>query len=265
MPSADLSIESAAAEKHDIVDSQYQISDAEKQNFFIKVVTCVVAVFGFICLITLLYIGIRLLSSDAMGASHAASKLNRSDDSGHIMIGACSSPEIKLAMEPKYYIAAGHGSATAKNIFATNVTPSGGLGGGAGTAASYQPLTAKSAGGVGKYGGDQLTALEYQLLAPELVSKLEKGGQDEHEEAVAADRLLKPMISCNSSFNNNNNNNSNNNCRNPRINKNHINNNFTSSSSNKVAVEDCHCLAKNCRNCCGTKTKFSNDLWRGKK
>lgn len=253
LAAADSSEEVGTAEmKEDIVDSEYyQFSDNEQQNVSIKTITCVVAVFGAICVFTLLYIGIRLLSTDGSMGSSPASKLNRSDDSGHIMIGA-SSPEGKMTMEPKYYIAAavaaaastsnhGGGAAaagTAKNLFATNVTPTM-------ATSAYQPLSATSQQKNGKC-SDKLSALEYQLLAPELVSKLEKGNGGSDGDEAATDRLLKPMISNSCSRNNNNNSN---NCR-------------KNTNSNKGPAADCNCnLAKNCRNC-STNVKFTNERWR---
>lgn len=237
------------------MDSEYR--DNEQQNFAIKTITCVVAVLGAICVFTLLYIGIRLLSNDSMGSS-PASKLNRSDDSGHIMIGGggggqASSPEGKLlTMEPKYYIQAGTGShpgtisglPAAKNLFATNMSPT----------TVYQPL-ANSIAAVQQQqqknerdSGEKLSALDYHLLAPQLVSKLEKGGGNcsSGEDESASDRLLKPMISGS--------------CRNNSgKSKRGSNNNRTTNS----AAEECNCnLAKNCRNCCSTK--FTNERWQGK-
>lgn len=218
-------------DKPDIVDSEYQFSDNEQQNLAITTITCVVAVLGAICVFTLLYIGIRLLSNDSIGSS-PSSKLNRSDDSGHIMIGGGSlaSPEGKLLiMEPKYYIQAGTGS-----------LPMG--------SAVYQPLA-------GQHQMEKNEKLEYHLLAPQLVSKLEKGSSGGEESA--SDRLLKPMISssgsssCRSSNNNN--------CR-----RNNNNNNQNRTSIDSPA-QDCHCnLAKNCRNCCSTNVKFTNERWQGK-
>lgn len=226
-----------------MVDTQYQFSDTEQQNFVIKVVTCFVAVLGLICVLTLLYIGIRLLSNDGMGSS-PASKLNRSDDSGHIMIGA-STPEGKMTMEPKYYIAATHGSGTAKNLFATHVTPTM-------PRTAYQPLAAVATAQKNENCGDKLSALEYQLLAPELVSKLEKGSSGDDE------RLLKPMISSSNRSSSNSSRINNNSCS--KNNSSRINNN-----SHKGPAAECNCnLAKNCRNCCSTNVKFTNELWRNK-
>lgn len=243
----------AGVDKPDIVDSEYQFSENKQQNLAIMIITCVVAVLGAICVFTLLYIGIRLLSNDSMGSS-PSSKLNRSDDSGHIMIGGSSlaSPEGKLLlMEPKYYIQAGTGShpshgggviagVPAKNLFATNMAPS--------MAGQHRHQLEKN---------EKLSALEYHLLAPQLVSKLEKGSSGDEESA--SDRLLKPMISssgvggssCRSSNNNN--------CR--RSN----NNNNQNRTSIDSTAQDCNCnLAKNCRNCCSTNVKFTNERFQGK-
>lgn len=234
-----------------MVDTQYQFSDTEQQNFVIKVVTCFVAVLGFFCVLTLLYIGIRLLSNDGMGSS-PASKLNRSDDSGHIMIGAAT-PEGKMTLEPKYYIAATHGSGTAaKNLFATHVTPT--------TAArtAYQPL-AVAVAQKNENCGDKLSALEYQLLAPELVSKLEKGG--DLMSSGDDERLLKPMISSSNKSSSSDSRINNNNCS--RNNNNRINNN-SNNNSRKGLTAGCNCNLANCRDCCSTNVKFTNELWRNK-
>lgn len=247
-----ISGEAMGAEKPaDIVDSEYQFSDNEQQNFAIKTITCVVAVLGAICVFTLLYIGIRLLSNDSMGSS-PSSKLNRSDDSGHIMIGGgvTSSAEGKmLTIEPKYYIAAaphpGHSAGLpTKNLFASNVAPTMG-------STAYQPLAMQKND---SKCGDKLSALEYHLLAPQLVSKLEKGSVGEEE--CASDRLLKPMIS--GSNRSGNSSNHNNNCRRSS------NNNNNRMPINSSADADCNCKAKNCRNCCSTNVKFTNELWHGK-
>lgn len=229
--------EGPVPERPDIVDSEYQFSsENEQQNTAIKTITCVVAVLGAICVFTLLYIGIRLLSNDSIGSS-PSSKLNRSDDSGHIMISAAS-PEGKLLMiEPKYYIAT---NASSSPTMAATV---------------YQPLSVQK--NEVKCGDNKLSALDYHLLAPQLVSKLEKGGGSSGEDnESASDRLLKPMISGSSrTCNNNTNNNNNNNCR---RNSNHNNNRMAINSA-------CTCnLAKNCRNCSSTNVKFTNELWHDK-
>lgn len=221
--------ESANVDKPDIVDSEYQFGENEQQNLAIKTVTCVVAVLGAICVFTLLYIGIRLLSNDSMGSS-PSSKLNRSDDSGHHMItNVATGNEGKVVMmEPKYYIAAG------------NAPPN----------TVYQPLSmvsssSSSSGGAGKCGSDKLSALDYQLLGPELVSKLEKGVRCSREES-ASGRLLKPMIS--------DNNNCNRNCNTNRI---------QSVNSNKNKHSTCDCRQTNCL-CCSANVKFTNEEWRKK-
>lgn len=230
----------AAERTADVVDSEYQFSDNEQQNFAIKTITCVVAVLGAICVFTLLYIGIRLLSNDSMGSS-PSSKLNRSDDSGHIMIGGGSpaSAEGKLLtiIEPKYYIAA-----------STPTGPHVGHG-------AYQPLSSLQKGD----GSHKLSALEYHLLAPQLVSKLEKGNSD-GEECTSSERLMKPMISSNSSGCGDSSS-SNSNCRRSSKNSNNNNNRMPINSS----AVDCNCnLAKNCRNCSSTNVKFTNELWLNK-
>lgn len=228
----------AAERTADVVDSEYQFSDNEQQNFAIKTITCVVAVLGAICVFTLLYIGIRLLSNDSMGSS-PSSKLNRSDDSGHIMIGGGSpaSAEGKLLtiIEPKYYIAA-----------STPTGPHVGHG-------AYQPLSSLQKGD----GSHKLSALEYHLLAPQLVSKLEKGNSD-GEECTSSERLMKPMISSSSGCGDSS---SNSNCRRSNKNSNSNNNRMPIHSS----AVDCNCnLAKNCRNCSSTNVKFTNELWHNK-
>lgn len=195
----------AETEKSDEVDSEYQFADNEQQNVAIKTITCVVALFGAICVFMLLYIGVRLLSNDNMGSS-ASSKLNRSDDSGHIMIGGVStSPDGKqLIMESKYYIAA-----------STATVPT-------------SPQVS---------GSDKLSA-QYHLLAPELVSTLEKGSVK-----TPSHRSLKPMnttVNINNNCNHNNNHN-----RIPNI----------------ASSGDCNCLAKNCKNCCSANVKFANEHW----
>lgn len=257
------------AEKSDNVDSAYQFADNEQQNSAVNTVTCVVAVLGALGLFTLLYIGIRLLSNDSMGSS-PASKLNCSDASGHIMIGAAAaqsstttSPEGKLlVMESKYFAAAAAAggspvvSSQAKNLFANNTgTPSM-------ASTIYQPLSS-----VQKC-SDKLSPLDYQLLAPQLASKLEKGGGSGHRDLLmnvgdecATDRLLGGGVARggNRTVNNNNNNSaSNNNClkNSQHINRAPLNN----------SAQECHCnLAKNCINCSySTNVKFTNDRWSEK-
>lgn len=272
----------------------------EQQSNKIKTITYIVGILGPILAVLLVYVGIRMLSND--GSSSPASKLNRSDDSGHIMIGA-GSPEGKhLMLAPKYYMAAtqlpssptathvnsgNSGGNTAKNLFATNVTPTSimtatGRGGSGGVGAGYQPLSVQPQSQSqqqlqqpqknGKCNGDKLSALEYQLLAPELVSKLEKGGGigagDDEEEEAASDRLLKPMISSSScirsSINSNNNNSHSNQSSFRKL-------NYNNNTNSAPMASECNCMAKNCRNCCSTNVKFTNERrqqqqqrWNGK-
>ena len=254
------------AEKSDNVDSAYQFADNEQQNSAFNTVTCVVAFAGALGLFTLLYIGIRLLSNDSMGSS-PASKLNCSDASGHIMIGAAAaagsttSPEGKLlVMESKYFAAAAGGGSPvvhAKNLFANNTgTPSM-------ASTVYQPLSC-----VQKC-SDKLSPLDYQLLAPQLASQVEKGGTSHRDllmnvgDECATDRLLGVVAARGGSrtVNNNNSASSNNNNTNCLKSSQHINNRAPLNSS----ANECHCnLAKNCINCSSTNVKFTNDRWSEK-